>query len=319
MRTRSNQPPRLSAASPARRFGRAVQRALGVLGLLMLSVAPALGQSVGNIGGAYPNGTSGLLAGTVPPPGRYWLFYNRFYHAPVTTGPTGEAQPVGFNLDTYVNAHRIVTVTEKKLWGADFAWNFVVPVVSIDVEIDAYGINQSAMTLADMNVEPFVIEWHEKQFDFGFVFGFFAPTAPYNSNQPSLPGRDYWTLYPGLAGTYYFDEERTWSASVLSRWEFHTDRVADGFHRGDDLSFEWGIGKAHGEAIFGVSGYCSWQVTENTGNGAFPEDRAYALGPEIQYFNPKWKLGYHIRHWWEFGAENRTEGAITTFTLVKPF
>lgn len=288
----------------------------------MLIQTPAIqAQSVGNIGGAYPNATSGILAGTVPPKGRYWLMYNRFYHAPITTDANGVSQPVGFNLDTYVNAHRIVTVTDKKFLGADFAWNFVVPIVWIDSEITSYGIKDTAMTLADMNVEPFVIEWHEKQFDFGFVFGFFAPTAPYNSLQPALPGRDYWTFYPGLAGTYYFDEERTWHASFLSRYEFHTDRVADGFHRGDDLSFEWGVGKSFPEqgATFGVSGYCSWQTTDNTGATAFPRDEAYGIGPEIQYFSTKWKCGYHIRHWWEFGAENRTEGEITTFTIVKPF
>jgi hypothetical protein len=277
--------------------------------------------SVGNIGGAYPNATSGILAGTVPPKGHYWLMYHRFYHAPVTTDDFGNAQPVGFTLDTYVNAHRIVTVTDKKILGADFAWNFVVPIVWIDSEVTAYGIEDTAMTLADMNVEPFVIEWHEKQFDFGFVFGLFAPTAPYNSNQPALPGRDYWTLYPGLAGTYYFDEAKSWHVSALSRYEFHTDRVSDGFHRGDDLSFEWGAGKSFQEqgATFGVSGYCSWQVTDNEGNGAYPKDRAYGIGPEIQYFSTKWKWGYHLRHWFEFGARNRTEGEITTFTLVKPF
>ena len=30
---------------------------------------------------AYPNGTSGIKAGTVPPPGHYWLCYNRIYTA----------------------------------------------------------------------------------------------------------------------------------------------------------------------------------------------------------------------------------------------
>jgi hypothetical protein len=246
--------------------------------------------------------------------------YHRYYHAPATMDASGNPENVGFNLDTYVNAHRIVTVTDKKILGADFAWNFVTPIVWIDCDIDAYGIHDSAMTLADMNVEPFVIEWHEKQFDFGFVFGLFAPTAPYNSNQPALPGRDYWTLYPGLAGTYWFDEEKTWHASFLSRYEFHTDRVADGFHRGDDLSFEWGFGKTFEQTkTMGVSGYCSWQTTPNTGPTAYPQDRAYGIGPEMQFFFPDWKFGCHIRHWFEFGVENRTAGEITTFTIVKPF
>ena len=74
--------------------------------LLLAIASPVFGQAIGNIGGAYPNGTSGLNAGTVPPPGNYWLMYNRFYHAPVSTNASGNPAtapgggPLNFNLDT---------------------------------------------------------------------------------------------------------------------------------------------------------------------------------------------------------------------------
>jgi hypothetical protein len=293
---------------------------------VLLGSGVASGQAIGNIGGAYPNGTSGLLAGTVPPPGQYWLMYNRFYHAPITTDASGEPAtapgggPLGFHLNTFVNAHRVVTVTDKKIWGATYAWNFVVPLVGIDVNIDAFGVHDQNFTVADMNVEPFVIEWHAERYDVGFVFGLFAPTAPYDANQPALPGRDYWTLYPGLAGTYYFDDEKTWNLSFLSRYEVHTQREASDFRRGDDLSFEWGLGKKiEAAAQLGVSGYCSWQTTDNTGTGAFSRDRGYGIGPEFQFFSVQHKCGIHVRHWFEFANQNRTEGTITTLTIVKPF
>jgi hypothetical protein len=38
----------------------------------------------------YPNGTSGIKAGTVPPPGRYWLMYDRLYTSDTLIGPDGE-------------------------------------------------------------------------------------------------------------------------------------------------------------------------------------------------------------------------------------
>jgi hypothetical protein len=308
---------------------RSLFRAIGECALLLAAIAwanAALGQAIGNIGGAYPNGTSGLMAGTVPPPGQYWLMYNRFYHAPISTDDGGEPAtapaggPLGFGLDTYVNAHRIVTVTDKKIWGATYAWNFVVPLVGIDVNIDAFDVHDQNFTIADINVEPFVIEWHQERFDFGFVFGLFAPTASYAPERPALPGRDYWTLYPGVAGTYYLDDEKTWNLSFLSRYEIHTEREGTDFRRGDDLSFEWGLGKSLDAAtLLGVSGYCSWQTTDNTGTGSFPRDRGYGVGPEIQYFSTQYKCGFHLRHWFEFANQNRTEGTITTLTFVKPF
>jgi hypothetical protein len=47
--------------------------------------------------------------------------------------------------------------------------------------------------------------------------------------------------------------------------------------------------------------------------------RVYGIGPEINYFSPKYKLGYNLRAWCEFGARDRTEGQIITLTLIKPF
>ena len=54
------------------------QRPLLILPLCSLLLACAA-SAVAQETAAYPNGTSGLKAGTVPPPGRYWLMYNRVY------------------------------------------------------------------------------------------------------------------------------------------------------------------------------------------------------------------------------------------------
>lgn len=277
----------------------------------------------------YPNGTSGLLAGTVPPPGHYWLMYNRLYTADVLKSPDGgvataaDGGPLGLDFEALANVHRFIYVTDKKIWGADYAWNFVVPFVAIDAQIASAGIDDVDFKIGDMNVEPFVMEWHKPRYDFGFVYGFFSPTAHRSDTRPSLPGKDFWTNYAGLAGTYYLDEERTWSASILSRYEVPTKRMHKDITPGNNLSFEWGIGKTFQEtSTFGVSGYCSWQTTLDRGSDVtYPNvlDHVYGIGPEVQYFSPEHKVGFHFRYWWEFDARDRPEGTIMTLTLVKPF
>jgi hypothetical protein len=140
----------------------------------------------------------------------------------------------------------------------------------------------------------------------------------------ALPGKKFWTHYVGPAGTYYFDDERTWSLSFLSRYEMPTKRQ-DGvdIHAGDNFSFEWGFARNVQQICdIGVSGYCSWQTTLDTGSDVTyvnVHDRAFAAGPEVQYFSPELKLGYHLRAWWEFGVRDRTQGEIITLTIVKPF
>jgi hypothetical protein len=91
---------------------------------------------------------------------------------------------------------------------------------------------------------------------------------------------------------------------------------------GDNFSFEWGVGRNFDKTLdIGVSGFCSWQVTLDKGSDVTytnVRDRAFGIGPEIQFFSVKHKLGYHFRFWWEYGVRDRTEGTIATLTLVKP-
>jgi hypothetical protein len=191
------------------------------------------------------------------------------------------------------------------------------------MRIAAYDLADSAFRIGDINAEPFVIEWHQPGYDFGFVYGFFAPTAERNDAQPALPGKGYWTNYAGVAGTYYFDDDRTWSLSALSRYEMSGERRDTDITPGDNLSFEWGLGRNVEKVLdVGVSGYCSWQTTLDSGSDidyVNTRDRVFGIGPELQYFSPTYKFAYHFRYWWEFEARDRSQGTIATITIVKPF
>jgi hypothetical protein len=279
---------------------------------------------------AYPNGTSGLKCGTVPPPGHYWLFYNRIYTAKEMMDANGDVKrapdggPLGLDLTAYANVHRFLHVTDYDILGANYSWNFVIPLVNIDIDIAAAGVQDNAFRVGDLNVEPFVIEWHEPRYDFGFVYGFFAPTADRSAARPALPGKKFWTHYVGPAGTYYFDEERNWTLSFLSRYEMPTRRQ-DGvdIRAGQTFSFEWGFARCCEEVYqIGVSGYCSWQTSLDTGSDVNYVDvhgHSFAAGPEVNYFSPALKLAYQLRAWQEFGVRERTQGQIITLTFIKPF
>jgi hypothetical protein len=72
----------------------------------------------------------------------------------------------------------------------------------------------------------------------------------------------------------------------------------------------------------GLAGYCHWQVTDDRGSGATNtdvHDRVYGIGPEISAFFPQVKLGVSLRSLWEFEAQDRSEGNMTTLTITKMF
>lgn len=299
---------------------------LGAVALLLVACGPPVTAQETN---HYPNGTSGILAGSVPGPGLYYLMYNLFYETDQLKDNAGNTvlAPDGNSLDfrakAFANVHRFIHVTHLKFLGAEFSWNVAVPLVYRSVRIDNFNVDDSNFALGDINLEPLVLEWRGPQWDFGIGYGLFAPTGDRDDQHPAKPGKNFWTHYPIVAGTWFFDQERTWSASFLSRYEVHGKRQDVDITPGNDISVEWGVGKSFGTLIVGISGYAQWQVTSDTGADinydASVHDRVFGIGPEIQYFFPEYGFGFQLRHWREFGAEDRSEGSITTLTLVKPF
>jgi hypothetical protein len=124
-------------------------------------------------------------------------------------------------------------------------------------------------------------------------------------------------------GTVYFDAKKTWAASILARYETHSEKDDTKVQPGDDFHFEWGISKSFAKFWdVGLTGYFQWQVSDDSGSDAVNKnvhDRVYAIGPEINVFCPFLKAFFSLRSQWEFEAEDRPEGNVTTLTLTKIF
>lgn len=85
---------------------------------------------------------------------------------------------------------------------------------------------------------------------------------------------------------------------MLGRYEVNTELQGKDYRPGDRFNFEWGIAKTIKTLDVGVSGYCDWQVTDDS--GADPvntgvRDRSLAVGPEVHYFFVQQKFGFHLR------------------------
>lgn len=269
----------------------------------------------------YPNGIEGIKAGSLPPPGFYYKMYNVLYSADTLTDKDGDEVNADFDLSLFVNAHRFIWVSDMKILGGNYAADVIIPLMNVDLKIGAFGIDDSQFGLGDIAIEPFILAWHGPRYDAAFGLGGFVPSGKYDKTEPASPGKDMWTGMITLGGTYYFDAQKTWSASVLSRYEIHGEKEDTNVTPGDDFHFEWGIGKTVAKVWdVGVSGYCQWQMSEDSGPGTTDaKDSVYAIGPEISAFIPSAKLFLNLRSVWEFGAKDRSEGSFTTLTFTKIF
>lgn len=274
--------------------------------------------------GHYVSGIEGIKAASVPPPGMYLKSYNLFYTADEFTDKNGDNVPIDFDLKVFVPAFRLIWVTDYTLFGGSFFADATVPFVYTDIKIGAFGVNDDEFALGDVNIEPFGLSWHGNCFDASFGLSVYIPTGKTSTTNSAAPGKDFWTHMITAGGTLYLDREKTWAASVLARYEIHSEKDDVDVTPGNDFHFEWGVSKNLARVWdVGLTGYCHWQVTDDKGNDVAWDpsvhDRVYAIGPEVSRFFPGMGLGVSLRSQVEFEAKDRPEGNITTLTLTKIF
>ena len=159
------------------------------LGLAGTTFGTAFAQTTGH----YVNGVEGIKAATLPPPGFYYRLYNVFYNADELKDPDGDELDVGFDVSLYAMVNRFIWITNKKILGADFGADIIIPLVYTDIEIKKLGVEDNEFGLGDIFVEPFVLSWHGPRYDASFGLGAYVPTGEYDKDEAASPGRDMWT------------------------------------------------------------------------------------------------------------------------------
>jgi len=304
-----------------------MKRLQGVLGMMLSIALLAGGYGLVFAGetGHYVNGVEGLKCASLPPPGFYWRLYNVFYSADTMMDKDGdEIENLGFDLSVYALVNRFIWISDMKILGGYYGADMIIPANYKNIEVSARGVDDDKFALGDIVIEPILLSWHGARYDASFAFGLYLPTGEYEENDMASPGKDFWTGMFTLGGTYYFDAKKTWAASILSRYEIHSEKDEQDITPGNDFHFEWGVSKNLFQAWdVGVTGYCQWQVTDDSGADAVWDqsihDRVFAVGPEANLFVPSVKLFASLRSLWEFGAVDRPEGMVTTLTLTKMF
>ncbi|MDM8568678.1 transporter [Thiotrichales bacterium HSG1] len=285
-----------------------------ILVLIMNSVSYA-GET-----GHYVNGVEGIKVATIPPPGFYYLMYNTFYNTDVSMDKHGNKLDIGFDASIYAMANRFVWISEHKILGADYGLNVVIPLINTDIKV--LGNKDKQFGLGDIYIEPLLLRWSKSRYDISIGAGIYLPTGDHG--ELASPGKDFWTGMFSLGGTYYFDEDKTWSGSILARYEIHSEKDDVDITPGNDFHFEWGLGKTVAPGLdLGISGYAQWQISDDSGSDVVWDknvhDQVFAIGPEVKLFIPSLKSFISFRSQWEFDAEDRSEGHIMNLTFIKMF
>lgn len=274
--------------------------------------------------GHYVSGAEGIKGATLPPQGVYWRMYNLFYTADDLRDKHGDEIDADFDVNVYALVNRLVYSSGIEILGANVVADICVPLVYTDISMKAGGMtlfDDNEFGLGDILIEPAILAWHGPRYDAALGVGVYLPTGDFDADEPASPGKGFWTGMFTAGATLYFDEARTWSASILSRYEIHSEQDDTDVTYGNDFHFEWGLGKTVAKIWdVGLAGYCRWQVTDDSGPGASDDrEEAYAVGPEVSVFVPEWGLGVSLRSLWEFENKVNSQGNVTTLMIMKAF
>ena len=274
-----------------------------------------------NGGNGYPNGAEGYMAGALPPPGMYSINYVLYYTADNMMDGSGNKLPIDFDLDVFAYGMRFINVTDKKLFGANWAQHIFVPVMSVDVTTP--GGSDDTIGLGDIIVDPLIFGWHTPHFHWVAGLEVYVPVGKYDENDIANVGRNYWTLEPAAAATYLSDGG--YELSIKAMYDINMENNATDYDSGDEFHFDYALAKHMSNWTLGISGFYYSQITGDDGTIMTPggpvdagDNKGFqiGLGPMLAY---QYKgMAFVLKYLDDIETENKPDGGRFWLKFIMP-
>jgi hypothetical protein len=276
-------------------------------------------------------GTTGLKAGSQPPPHIYIpiLFYS--YNTDTVKDSNGDALPGNANLNSLAYGTGIYGVTTKKILGGFYAYEILFP-VGANNRIQGTEINQNpGAGITDSVISPIQIGWHFKRADAIAGYSLFLPTGRYTDGASNNTGFGMWGNELSAGTTVYLDEKKAFHAATVMSFDIQSKKEDSETKVGNQINFEGGVGGdfLKGGLTVGLDYYAAFKVADDHIEG-FPDilirgkNKTFALGPEVSLALAKKGMLYgfvKVNYQWETYARTATQGnelTIMATFLVKP-
>jgi hypothetical protein len=304
----------------------------------------------------YPPGFRASMSGLVPPaPGTYASSSSYFYTgsasgaaaASVSLGHTGGNATLQADMeveaDTFIEIPSVLWMTPHKVLGGNVGFGAFVPIGWQDITVDVNAratltlprLGKTLQRNAQLSISQDTIEfgdplamaligWAEGNWHWNVSGMLNIPIGAYDKTSLTNLGFGHWA-FDATGSATWFDPTTGYEASFAGGLTFNGENDDTNYTSGTEFHGEFALMKHFSKAFaVGLTGYQFYQVTGDSGEGAFLGDfegRVSALGPNINY---NFKLGetpvFTSARWLhEFGAENRMEGDAAFLTVTIPF
>lgn len=293
--------------------------------LFVLMITIISGMAAAQERGQYLPGFRGLNAAEQPGEGFTYANYFAWYPAKTIKDRDGNKLRTDFDLDLIADTNLFAYTPKKKVLGATYTASVAVPILNTAITIPRIGVDVTGTAgIGDVYFEPLSLAWAMKKGKVRAAYGFVAPTGAKRTTS------DYWGHQVSFGGVYNPEKTKMWQISLSSVWEFHHTKRHSDVRVGNNVTFEYGVGKTFirnkGAQIYqlGLVGYSEFQLSNDSGTAVSQfnlgaKDRVFAFGPEFDMILPAKKLNFLVRILPEFGARSRTQGVTVFIALAKTF
>lgn len=306
------------------------QRTLTALVVALALGSPAMAGLPG-AGQHYPNGSSDIMGGVLPPPGFYWINYLAYIGKDKLLDKNGDTAvlPPGksdLEVGVFVEVPRFVYMSPIKILGATWGGQIFFPLYKADAKLKggaATIYDDDSAGLGDIIFSPLVLAWHlSPNLHMGAAVDIWAPTGNYDNKKLSgqILSKNSWTFEPVFAVSYWMPGGIDLSAKFM--YDFNTtndDYIPPGapgamdMKAGQEFHVDYAVSYALGKEDFrlGLSGYYFQQITEDQLDGkdqADTKSRVASIGPTFKWWPNMGKLSVTGKYLKEFGGRNVPQG-----------
>lgn len=250
------------------------------------------------------------------------------------------------NVDMFLINPVFLWNTGYKILGADYAMLVALPFAntSIGASLDTFtnitiarrsvsqgrsiAVNDSSFDISDMFVAPLWLGWHGKHYDVSTLYGIYAPTGKYETDDIANTGLGFWSHQFQLSGAYYPFEHKGTALVLAGTYEINHETEGKDFTQGSHFTLNWGLSQflpVTDDVLLeiGPAGFSQWQVQDNHGADQplflNSPNQVHAVGGQIGVALPKANAQVTFHYFTEFNAESRSQGDYAGFTAVVGF
>ena len=277
-------------------------------------------------------GTTGLKAGSQPPPHTYVvgpLVY--VYNTDDVRTRNGDRLPIDASITSVAYGMGILWVTPKKIFGANYGVEVLFP-VGANNRLQGTEIDQNpGAGLTDSVIAPITLGWHFKRADAIAGYSIFVPTGRYEDGAADNTGFGMWGHELSAGTTVYLNEARSYHAASVVSFDFQSKKEDSETKVGNVMNLEGGLGAdfLKGGLVVGLDYYASFKLTDDQIDGLANilvrgKNKAFAVGPEVQLALATRTTVYgllKVNYQWELYARTTTQGSAMTVLatfLMKP-